>query len=683
MKFCGECGTPITANPSGPPAPSYAEITSALNETLAQQTATSEILLVISSSPTDAQPVFDAILQSAVRLCDGLFGAAYRFDGAQIHVMAHHHETPEALEILNRAFPASADDTSMVGRAIRTRAIVHIPDTEAEGVPPTTAELARKLGFRSAVSVPMLREGRAIGALALSRRERRPFSQKEIALLQTFADQAVIAIENVRLFTELQNKHRALTAAHAEISEALEQQTATSEVLRIISRSTFDLQPVLNTLIESATRLCGGDKGFIFRRDGEVYRGVADYGTTPQHRDYIHRTPVALGRDTVVGRVALERRTLHFPDILADSEYRWAEAQRIARFRTVLGVPMLREGAPIGVFFIWREEVRPYTDKQIELVTTFADQAVIAIENVRLFTELQEKNRALTEAHGQVTESLEQQTATAEILRVIASSPIDVRPVFDAIAEAAMRLCGAASSLVTTFDGELLHLSAQAAIGIEGRDAVRSVYPRPPAGGFASGRAILTRAIVHIPDVTVDREYDVGIVARVRDFRSILAVPMLREGRPIGTINVHGAEPGLFTDNQITLLQTFADQAVIAIENVRLFNETKEALEQQTATSDILRVIASSPTDVQPVFDAIAERAMYLCGASSGAVTRFDRELVHVAALANVDPEEVGAIRSVFPMPPSHRSAAARAVLTHSIVHIPDVRDDPEYGIAT
>jgi signal transduction histidine kinase len=279
--------------------------------------------------------------------------------------------------------------------------------------------------------------------------------------------------------------------------------------------------------------------------------------------------------------------------------------------------------------------------------------------------------------HAQVTESHEQQTATSEILRIISSSPTDVQPVFDAIAEAAMRLCGAHSSLVTTFDGELLHLVAQADISPEGREVVRDVYPRRPSRGSASGRTVLTRAIVQIPDVTADPEYDVQVVPRVRDFRSILAVPMLRDGLPIGTINAHKAQPGSFTDKQIALLQTFADQAVIAIENVRLFNETKDALERQTATSEILRVISGSPTDAQPVFDAIVRSASLLCGGEHAIVTRYDGELLHLAAQQNPRPRAAEETEALFPQRPRRdTSLSARALIDARVVHVPDVEGE-------
>src|SRR5215467_12379241 len=386
-----------------------------------------------------------------------------------------------------------------------------------------------------------------------------------------------------------------------DLVEALEQQTATSEVLKVISRSTFDLQPVLDTLIENATRLCGATHGSIHKAEGDTFPLVAAYALSPELQRFIKENPPGAGRETVVGRVVVERRAVQISDLRADPEYNYGA--RFFESRTTLGVPLLREGVPIGVIIIFRTEVEPFTDKQIELVTTFADQAVIAIENVRLFKEIQE--------------SLEQQTATSEILGVIASSPTDIQPVLDSVAESAARLCDAENATVGRVEGNTARpVASYGSMPVPG--------PRQITRWTPSGRAMLDRKTIHVHDLAAEMESEFPESRPRQELsgsRSVLATPLLREGLPIGVITIRRTEVRPFTDKQIKLLETFADQAVIAIENVRLFKELqernaelREALEHQTATSEVLGIISRSPTVVQPVLNAIVESAAKVCG---------------------------------------------------------------------
>src|SRR5262249_51668750 len=326
------------------------------------------------------------------------------------------------------------------------------------------------------------------------------------------------------------------------LAEAQDQQAATSEVLKVIGRSTFDLTSVLHTLVENATRLCAADWGLVYRFDGEVLRVVAHHGAPPYLIEWLSAggqgAELRPGRGSVTGKAAADRQTVHVPDVLADPDYAEWPVQWYVGCRAALGVPMLRDGNLVGVFFLSRSQPAPFTQDQIELVSIFADQAVIAIENVRLFQELQEKNRALTEAHVQVTEALEQQTATSEILAVISQSPTDVQPVFDSIAASALRLCDARLCTAFRFDGELIHLVAFHHVSAEGAAAYREAYPASPGRAGGTHRAILTRTVVHIPDIREDPEYELRALARANDFGCVLSVPMLHDGQPVGAITV-------------------------------------------------------------------------------------------------------------------------------------------------
>jgi two-component system, NtrC family, sensor kinase len=618
-----------------------------LTEALEQQTATSEILRVIASSPTDIQPVLDTVIANAVKLAGAKLGHVRQFDGDLLRVVSSYGEMPELVATL-LANPLPPTPGSPIGRAFVERKPIHILDAQLDAGPHNF--LARQTGARTLLSVPLLREGTPIGFITILRDFVEAFTERQIELVKTFADQAVIAIENVRLFKELQERN-------AELREALEHQTATGEVLGIISRSPMDVQPVFNTIVQSATRLCDASFGSVHRFDGQIITLDAHQNFTPEQIEMSEqRFPTPAMRGTAVGRAVLDRHVVHIEDVRDDPEYVFFGDQSNLGYRTVLAVPLLKEGVPIGALGMWRREVKPFSENQIALVRTFADQAVIAIENVRLFQEL--------------TEALEQQTATSEILGVIASSPTDIQPVLDVVAENAARLCEAKDAVISRFDGEVLKQVAQyGAIPIPVPNRINRDSP--------VGRAIVDRKTTHVHDLAaeIDTEYPESRERqRLSGTRTMLVTPLLREGVPVGTINIRRTEVRPFTDKQIKLLETFADQAVIAIENVRLFNELDtrnrqltEALEQQTATSEILRVIASSPTDIQPVLDVVAESAARLCDATDAVIHRVDGDLLRPAAHYGSVPVRV------VPLHISRGFPAGRALVDRQTIHVHDL----------
>ncbi len=633
-----------------------AELQGALGQGSHREAATSEILRVIGSSPTDVQPVFETIARSGVSVCAALGCAVFIVDGDMLRVAATHGVRPERLERFRQEYPAPLDAKIDSAQTIRERRVFHLADIEHN--PDASAsdiENARLAGYQTRLMVPMVRGDRALGLIAVTREAPTPFSDQQVELLKTFADQAVIAIENVRLFKELESRNRDLTA--------------TSEILQVISHSPTDIQPVFTALATSAARLCDAFDAAIHRMDGDVLRLVAHEG--PIEPDVL----LPLEHGTLAGQAVRERRAIQVADMQAEA-HAYPLSSEFARnrgFRTILGVPLIRGSEILGIITIRRTEVRSFTDKQAELLKTFADQAVIAIENVRLFTELQTSNRDLTEA-------LDQQTASAEILRAISSSPTDVQPVFDAIAESAARLCDGIFGIVYRLDGNMVQMVAHHNASPEGWAAYQALYPRSLNRETNSGRAMLDGRVAITEDIETDTERSGATrdAARLMGLRSAVTVPLLHKERTIGALTVGRDEPGTFSPKQMALLQTFADQAVIAIENVRLFTELEARNNDLTATGGILRVIASSPTDLQPAFNVIASSALRLCNGVASLVFRYDGRLIHLAASDSAEGIDLEVIRHNFPAPPERATFASRVVTMARPQYIADIERDPD-----
>ena len=647
-------------------------------EALEQQTATSEVLQVISSSPGDLQPVFDTMLENAVRICDATFGNIYRWDGELLHLLAA-HKTPPALAAARKH--SSLRPTGTIGRMVATKTASHVADlaaheTYTEERDPGAVSAVELGGVRTVLAVPMLKENELIGSFTLYRQEVRPFTDKQIALVTSFANQAVIAIENTRLLTELRQRTD-------DLSESLEQQTATSEVLRVISSSPGDLQPVFAAMLENAVRISSAKFGIIHSWDGESLRLLATHNLPPALNEARRRAPqFRPGPKTGIRRMAATKSVIHIPDLAEDKGYLEERAPQVVAaveqggVRTMLAVPMLKENEVVGAFTVYRQEVRPFTDKQIALITSFAAQAVIAVENARLLTELRQ--------------SLEQQTATADVLSVISSSPGDLKPVFDAMLGNAARLCEAQFGNLLLCEGEAFRVGAMHNMP----PLFAERFQREPvfhAGPLAPvSRATATGEFVHVVDLTEDAAYKQGdppVVAVVDagGARSMIVVPMLKESEAIGALSIFRREVRPFTDKQIDLVKNFAAQAVIAIENTRLLSELRESLAQQTATADVLRVISSSPGELEPVFQAMLENATRICEAKFGALLLCEGDVFRRVALHNAPPAYVEEQQRNPVIRPTAAGALSRLVATRQVIHIADWRAEQAYldGVPT
>jgi two-component system NtrC family sensor kinase len=642
-----------------------------LSESLEQQTAISDILRVISSSPGEVKPVFASVAEHAARICEAQIVDVLIVEGDKLHYAAEFGEFGRILH--GDTAPLNRD--SVMGRSICDKQPVHVVDLQSMDHDfPLGREYALALGHRTTLAVPLIREDRALGTILVRRAEVRPFDDKHIALLKTFADQAAIAIENARLLNELRQRTE-------DLHESLEYQTATADVLNVISRSTTNVQPVFDAIATSAARLFAPCETTLSTvHDGQLHwRATASLGRPVEAIERVKSIyPLAFDIErSPSARAVHERRIIEISDALApDTPENTRRASAAGEFRSVTFVPLLRDGVGIGTIILTHPEAGfKLSPKQLALVQTFADQAVIAIENARLFDEVQAKT-------GELTEALTYQTGSGNILRVIASSPTDVKPVLKAIVDSACEICDAIDAAVLLRDGNDLRFSehhGSIPIGLEKWPINRT---------WTAGRAFLDQKPVHVHDLRSSEgdEFPEGRELSLRmGHRSILSVPLLRENESIGAIVLRRAEVQPFSEKQITLLQTFADQAVIALGNVRLFEEVQErtkelseSLQFQTATSEVLKVISRSPDSLQPVLDVIVKISQELCGSDASTIFLLRDEKFHVTAVAGIMPVHLDTLRANPAPVDQPGSILARIAREKRTLHYANVADDPE-----
>jgi PAS domain S-box-containing protein len=630
-------------------------------EALEQQTATAEVLGVINASPGDLAPVFNAILEKAHSLCGAELGRLFTYDGETFWPVAAHVVSAQDTGWMREGFQPAQSNPFV--RVIEGAPLVHIADVRqvaAEFPDDSGLRTAIENGHRTFLAMPLRKDDVLLGVITAVRREVRPFTDKQIALLQNFATQAVIAMENARLITETR--------------EALEQQTATAEVLQVINASPGDLAPVFDAVLDKATRFCDAAFGTLWTYDGERFKAVALQQVPEAYAEFLSKAPIRPVPFSGLERVAAGESVAHFLDVAANEAYRGSDPGleallELGKARSTVAVPLRKDNAVLGAITAYRQEVRPFSDKQIALLQNFAAQAVIAMENARLITETRE--------------ALEQQTATAEVLAVINSSPGDLTPVFDAILEKAHALCGVAQGSLELYEGERFRAVAVRGISDTFADILRQ--GSPASDNPATRPLIEGERFSYIPDMAAADYSLERTAAETEGVRTLLCVPLRREGQLFGMIASARKEARPFTEKEIALLENFAAQAVIAIENARLLGELRtrtgdleEALEYQTAISDVLKVISQSGSELGAVLDTLVGTAARICRAESGFIFRLDDGFHHMIASFGIPPEYRD-FQLRNPIGPGRGTLAGRTAIERRAVHIEDAATDPEY----
>ena len=557
-----------------------------LEDAREERSAIAEVLRVISSSPGELEPVFGAMLDNATRICEATSGLLVRAESDGFRIVASLRQRADIEEMKHRTFKFGP--STPIGRAVRTRQIVHVANLSEDRAylerEPLAVWAVEQANVRTVLVVPMLKGKELVGVFGLEREEVKPFTDKQIALVQTFAAQAVIAIENARLLNELR--------------ELLQRQTATADVLKVISSSPGDLRPVFDAMLENAVRICEAAFGSMLLREGDCFRRVALHNAPPDYAKY-SETQQLVGPTKALAHILETLQAAQVADMaVADPQ---SPIFRFGGARTLLNVPMINGEELTGVFTVFRQEVRPFTDKQIDLVKNFAAQAVIAIENTRLLNELRQRTTDLTQ-------SLEQQTATSQVLSIISSSPSDLAPVFQAMLANATRLCEANFGTLNlyvngAFASAAVHNMPKAFAEYRQRHPTLNVDPRHPLARVAATKQMLQIVDLRVEALYTERDPPFVAMVDLAGARTLFIVPMLKENDLLGVITIFRQEVRPFSDKQIELVQNFAAQAVIAIENARLLNELRESLQQQTATADVLKTISRSTFNLQSVLD--------------------------------------------------------------------------------